>query len=161
MLDVFTVAFFGHRRLDDVQKIEEVLEEKIQILVSTREYVEFLVGRNGDFDQCAASAVRRVKKRYREDNSSLTLVMPYDTAEYRNNMDSFAEYYDGIEISSVAAIAHPKAAIQIRNREMVDRADLVIGYITHESGGAWKTIQYALKQGKDVVNIAEEIKNFK
>ena len=29
-----------------------------------------------------------------------------------------------------------KSAIQIRNREMVDRADLIICYIEHEKGGA-------------------------
>ena len=69
---------------------------------------------------------------------------------------SFAEYYDEIVLSPAAANAHPKGAIQKRNREMVDRADLVIGYTTQETGGAWKTIQYALKQGKDVINLAEE-----
>ena len=38
------------------------------------------------------------------------------------------EYYNEIEISYTAAKAHPKSAFQMRNREMVDRADLVICY---------------------------------
>ena len=44
--------------------------------------------------------------------------------------------------------------MQIRNRAMVDRADLVICCIQHKSGGAYKTVQYAQKQGLTVINIA-------
>ncbi len=39
---------------------------------------------------------------------------------------------------------------------MVDRSDLVICYIDHQSGGAFQTMQYALKRGKKVINLAEE-----
>ena len=53
------------------------------------------------------------------------------------------EYYNEIEISYTAAKAHPKSAFQMRNREMVDRADLVICYIENKEGGAWQTIKYA------------------
>ncbi len=46
---------------------------------------------------------------------------------------------------------------QIRNREMVDRADLVICYIEHKEGGAYKTVQYALMMGKTVINLTTKI----
>jgi len=78
-------------------------------------------------------------------------------AEYSNNVDSFEEYYDSIEICEESARAHPKGAIQIRNRNMVDRSDLVVCYIDHESGGAYKTIQYAEKQEKKIINVAEAL----
>ena len=42
---------------------------------------------------------------------------------------------------------------QIRNREMVDRPDLVICYIVHQERGAYKTVQYALMMGKTVINL--------
>ena len=77
MLDIFTVAFFGHREIDNPFKIEERLEEQIHKLLSEHEYVDFLVGRDGEFDQFASSAVLRVRKQYRDDNSSLILVLPY------------------------------------------------------------------------------------
>ena len=44
---------------------------------------------------------------------------------------------------------------QIRNREMVDRADLVICYIEHKEGGAYKTIKYASEQNKPIINLAD------
>lgn len=155
MLDIFTVAFFGHREINDSFKIEERLEEEIYRLLGEKEYVDFLVGRNGEFDQFASSAVLRVRKRYRDDNSSLILVLPYPKADYLNNVEYYEEYYSEIEISHVASVAHPKAAIQIRNREMVDRADLILCCIEREKGGAWQTVQYAIKQEKTVINLAD------
>ena len=155
MLNIFTVAFFGHRYVDNIIKVEDLLEEQIRKLIDENEYVDFLVGRNGDFDQCVSSSVLRVRKNHRDDNSALVLVLPYPTAEYLNNENYFHEYYTDVEISRAASVAHPKSAIQIRNREMVDRADLIVCYIKHENGGAWQTIQYALNQGKKIINLAE------
>ena len=157
MLDVFTVVFVGHRYVDNILKVEGLLEEYIRKFIDENEYVDFLLGRNGDFDQCVSSSVLRVRKNYRDDNSGLVLVLPYPTAEYLNNKESFHDYYTDIEISHAASIAHPKSAIQIRNREMVDRADLVICYIEPEKGGTWQTVEYAMKQGKTVINLAEDI----
>ena len=153
---IYSVAFFGHRYVDNIIKVENLLEEQIQKLIDENEYVDFLVGRNGDFDQCVSSSVLRVRKNHRGDNSALVLVLPYPTAEYLNNENYFHAYYTDIEISHAASMAHPKSAIQIRNREMVDRADLIICYIEHEKGGAWQTVEYAIKQGKTVINLANE-----
>ena len=154
-MEIFTVAFFGHRYIDNPFRIEERLEEHIYRLLAEKEYVDFLVGRDGEFDQFASSAVLRLRKRYRDDNSSLILVLPYARAEYLNNEESYHNYYSEVEISYEASKAHPKAAIQIRNREMVDRADLILCCIEREQGGAWQTIQYAIKQGKTVINLAD------
>ena len=155
-MKLFTVAFFGHRYIDNMLAVEERLEEIIRSLIRDKEYVDFVVGRNGDFDQYVSSTVLRCKKNYRDDNSSLVLVLPYASAEYANNQDYYEEYYDDIEVSFEASKAHPKAAIQIRNREMIDRADLIVCYIERKNGGAYKTIQYAEKIGKPIINIAEQ-----
>lgn len=88
-----------------------------------------MVGRNGEFDQPVSSTVRRVKRNYRDDNSALVLVLPYLTAEYENNHQSFHEYYDEIEICQDAAEGHYKAAIQVRNREMVLTLAMVLGML--------------------------------
>ena len=82
-------------------------------------------------------------------------MLPYPTAEYRNNQNYFEDYYDSIEISYAASKAHPKSAMQIRNRQMVDRADLVICYVEHTEGGAYKTIKYALSVNKPIINLAD------
>lgn len=119
--------------------------------------MEFLVGREGEFDQLVSSTVRRCKRKIRNDNSSLIWIMPYVTAEYRNNENSFLDYYDEIEICEQASMAHYKSAFQIRNRAMVDRSDLVILYIEHPSGGAYQTFRYVQSNEKKYINLASEL----
>ena len=152
-MNIYTVSFFGHRQIDDVFKEEKQLETLIRELLLSKEYVEFLVGRDGEFDQLVSSTIRRCKQTIRDDNSALVLVLPYGTAEYRNNEQSFHEYYDEIEICAASAEKHFKSAHQIRNRSMVDRSDLVIFCVEHNSGGAYQTMQYAKKKTANIINL--------
>ena len=155
MLTTFSVSFFGHRYIDNPFHIEKALEIIIGSLLRSKEYVEFLVGRDGEFDQIVSSVIRRCKREVRDDNSSLVWVLPYSTAEFRDNEDAFRDYYDEIEICEVSALGYFKNAHQTRNREMVDRSDLVVFCIHHESGGAWQTMKYTKKQGVPFINIRE------
>ena len=68
-------------------------------------------------------------------------------AEFRDNEKEFLEYYDDVEICEQSSKAHYKSAMQIRNRAMIDRSDLIICCIHHKSGGAYKTVQYAEDHG--------------
>lgn len=153
MLNIYTVSFFGHRYIENYSMAEKKLEKIIRELLEHKEYVDFLVGRNGEFDQIVASTVHRVKKAVDRENSSLILVLPYLTSEFINNRESFESYYDDIEVSAGAETKHFKAAIQVRNREMVDRSDLVIYFVQRKSGGAYQTIQYASRQGKECISL--------
>lgn len=154
MLDTFTVAFFGHREIEYFQETEQALEKLIESLMREHEYVEFLIGRNGEFDQLTASTVRAVRKQQDYRNCSLVLVLPYMTAEFRDNEASFLEYYDEVEVSAAAEGTHFKSAMQTRNREMVDRSDMVVFCVDHPSGGAYQTLKYAKKHQKPYINIS-------
>ena len=74
------------------------LEQHIRRVLESQEYVDFLVGRSGDFDRCVSSAVRRIRRAVGEEKSSLVLMLPYETAEYRNNREYFEDYYTDIEL---------------------------------------------------------------
>lgn len=156
-MDIYTVSFFGHRQVENFFDVERRLEDIVRELMLEKEYVEFLVGWNGEFDQIAASTVHRLKRIVGGDNSALVLVLPYMTAEFANNQESFEDYYDEIEVSETAASKHFKAAFQERNRDMVDRSDMAICYVTRKSGGAYHSMRYAEKQGKKIINIADDV----
>jgi len=156
VLNTFTVSFFGHRMIDNALEIENRLEQLIRTLLREHEYIEFLVGRDGEFDQLVSSVIRRCKREYRSDNSAHIWVLPYLTAEFRDNEESFRDYYDEIEVCEAAVGSHYKNAHQTRNRAMVDRSDLVVFCIQHASGGAWRTLKYVKKQGKPYINLHEQ-----
>ena len=134
--------------------IEQSLEELISSLLRSKEYVEFLVGRNGEFDQLVSSAIRRCKREIWDNNSVHVWVLPYATADYRDNEEDYRAYYDEIEVFDSAG-KHFKAAFQARNRNMVDRADLVV-FLERNEGGAYQTMCYAIQQGKQYINLADK-----
>lgn len=153
-MDIYTVTFLGHRNISKVKEVEEKLDHCIRCLLREKYYIDFLVGRNGEFDTMASAAIRRAKREARSDNSTHSLILPYLTAEYKNSKKYFEEYYDEIEVYQESTNAHFKNAIQIRNRHMIDRADLVISYIEHKSGGAFQSIKYAQSLNKKIINLA-------
>lgn len=85
MFSVFTVCFFGHRQIDDFRMVEQRIERLIDKLLNEHEYVEFLVGRDGEFDQLVTSAILRCRKRLDSANCSVTWVMPYLKSDYIKN----------------------------------------------------------------------------
>ena len=82
------------------------------------------------------------------------LVLPYMKAEYRDNEQSYLNHYDEVEICTDSSEVHYKSAIQVRNRCMIDRSNSVVCCIQHKSGGAYKTVQYAQKCKKEIINLS-------
>lgn len=152
-MDTYTVSFFGHRRIYDQLHLDHALEEIIAGLLRGRSYVEFLVGRDGDFDQLVSSTIRRCQRECGDKNSSHIWVMPYPTAFFRDNEEACYAYYDEIEICEESTAKHFKASFQARNRHMVDRSNLTVFYVESNEGGAYQTMQYAIQQGKNLINL--------
>ncbi len=155
-MNTYTVSFFGHREMNNHSEVEIKLEKIIRNIIERKEYVEFLVGREGEFDQLVSSIIRRISAIYSYGNSSHVLVLPYMKAEYRDNQHSFLDYYDEVEVCAESSAAHYKSAILVRNMQMVDRSDLIICYIKHNSGGAYKAVRYAKNNGVEIYNLADD-----
>ena len=85
-MDFYTVSLFGHRKIENLFRLEDVLVPVIKDLMLTKEYISFLIGRNGEFDEFAASVIKRLQKEVRKDNNDMTLVLPYVVANL--------EYYE-------------------------------------------------------------------
>ena len=148
----YRVALFGHRYLDSLYKVDERLSPLVKDLLRTKECVEFYIGRDGEFDEYAASVIKLARRDLGTDNSVLTLVLPYSKAK----MDDYENYYDEITIPDVCYGKHFKAAITERNRWMVEQADLVIVFVEKDSGGAYTALKYAKKLEKEVINLADD-----
>lgn len=88
------------------------------------------------------------------------IVPPY-MYNKRNTEKAYYEYcYDEIIIPEELCTVHYKAAIQKRNRWMVDRADYLTAYLFRDFGGAYEAVKYAKRQGKSKINLAEQGHHF-
>lgn len=120
MMNIYTVSFFGHRYIEYGSEIDNRLDKLLHDIITQREYVDFLIGQDGEFDLLASAAVKRAINTYGYGNTHFTLVLPYMKAKYRDNEKEYLDYYDEVEICAESAEAHPKSAIQVRNRSIVD-----------------------------------------
>lgn len=146
--EIYRVSMIGHRVVEDYG-IEEKLYELFWELLRTKEYVEFYLGRNGDFDILATSVIKRLHKNYRDDNSVMILVLPYPVKDY----EYYDDYYDEIIIPDELHGVHPKAAITERNRWIVANSDMLIAYIRNKSGGTATCVRMAERLRRTVIKI--------
>lgn len=140
-MDVYRVSFIGHRVLDDYRFVEEQLYSIVANLIRTKEYVEFYVGRNGDFDILAASVIKRAKRDIEESNSSLILVIAYPIAD----MEAYKKYYDEVEYPKELLNVHYKNAITKRNEWLIEHSDMLVAFVTRSSGGAARCLKKAIE----------------
>ena len=84
-MNIYTVSFFGHRYIERGTEIERRLDKLLYELITQREYVDFLIGRDGEFDLLASAAIKRAVRKHSTGNTHFTLVLPYMKAEYRDS----------------------------------------------------------------------------
>ena len=139
------ITFCGHSNYFSKQDDENWLLHIINELANGEE-VTFYLGGYGGFDKLALEC--SYKYRQSHPKSKLIHVTPYlnrktDEKKYDETI------YPGIESVPL------RWAIVKRNQWMVDRADIVIAYVDHKWGGAYKTYEYAIKRRKKIYNLAE------
>ena len=135
------VTFCGHRDVFDPEAVSAWLNVTIEGLI--REGADcFYLGGYGQFDALVAAAVRKQKERYLEIRS--VLVLPYLDRSFS------ASDYDETVYPPLESV--PKRyAISRRNEYMIDRSDVVIAFVTHNFGGAYKTLCYAQRKQKRII----------
>ena len=129
------------------------IDEVIELLHRKYGFIDFNVGRNGEFDELATQAVRRFRREW-EEWCELTLVEPYPVV----NLDIIEKSYDSVIIPTDRK-CHYKAAIGERNKWLAENCDMMIVYIKRDYGGAYKCYKYAQELGVPIMNIADNIKN--
>ena len=111
----------------------------------------FYTGAMGEFDNLFSSAVRNAKKTY--PNIKLICVKPYFTNDINTGRDYYNAMYDDVIIPPEIIGVHYKAAINERNRRIIDNCNVVLVYIIRDYGGAFDAMKYALKRKKYVIKV--------
>ena len=150
-MEILRVAFIGHREVEDWRTVDSKVDEIVRDLIKNKEFVEFYIGRHGEFDESVASIIKRAQNDLGKENSSLILVLPYK----HKDEEYYQKYYD--EILMPIEKVHYKAAITKRNEWLVDNCELLVAYVNKDFGGAYHTLRYAEKKGVQIINIGKNI----
>lgn len=151
-----TVCFTGHREIPFLKAgaIKNMLKKTIEDLIE-RGYCYFGAGGALGFDTLAAQTVLELKSKYPQ--IRLILVLPCLSQADRWSDRDKAVYEDiknRADKVVYTAQEYFKGCMHKRNRHLVNNSSVCICYLTRKTGGTAYTVDYADKNGLQVINIA-------
>lgn len=152
-----TVCFTGHRHIpeQDAPRLQQKLEETVELLIQNGATV-FRTGGALGFDTLAALTVLSAKRRYPEVLLELILPCPTQTRGWKLSDKQF--YKQILALADSYRYVSPNyfnGVLQVRNRMLVEDADVCVAYLTNSSGGTAYTASLALKQGLTLINLQD------
>ena len=141
-----TCCFFGHR--DTPSHIADQLTPLLRRLIEETGVTRFLVGKEGAFDRMVASALAQLKKEH--PSVRCYIVLAYMQKNQSEPLPLETIYPEGLE-------SVPKRfAIDRRNRWMLKQSDIMVCYVRNSIGNAARYLEIAKKNGKTVLNLADD-----
>ena len=148
------IAFIGHSALSPYsEEIAEKLKNTISENLPAGEEVTFFCGGYGEFDALCAKVCHDMKESHPHLES--LLITPYITEARQkklNNDFQIKELYDGIVYPPLETVPF-RFAISRRNEWMMENADLIIAFVTHNYGGAYTALSDAKRRKKKIINL--------
>lgn len=153
-----TCCFTGHRNIR--KEDEDMIRFKIreQVLIQLENGIStFMVGGAVGFDMLAAEVLLDLREKEGKE-LRLISVLPYLEwrerwpEEEKDREDRILERSDEITFMDGQII---RRTYLDRDRKMVDHSSVCIAYCTRRNGGTAYTVRYALKNGLQVINLAD------
>lgn len=135
------VTFCGHRNVENRESVRRWLLDTTERLLRQGQWIYYLGG-YGEFDRMALSVLRQLKKTYPQ----------IKTIYVQAYLDRFPieGVYDDMVYPEIET-APLRYAIVRRNEKMVDMSDVVVAYVVRTWGGAYKTMRYAMRKHKTIL----------
>ena len=152
-----TITFAGHSLITSIDCIKEMVKEQIRNIIIDSEMVICYLGGYGDFDNICALACKELKREY--SGIEVVYIAPYISLSEQAKIKEMQSW--GLCDSSIYPPIEnvpPRFAISKRNEWMIENADLIIAYVDHNFGGAYKSLQVAKRKKKKIINLYDILK---
>ncbi len=153
-----TVCFTGHRRIpsDDQVSLIEALERETERQIQSGATV-FRAGGALGFDTLAAITVLKLKRKYPHIRLELILPCPSQADNWaKEERVLYRQILAYADSHRYVSESYYDGVLQLRNRQLVEGADVCIAYLTRSSGsGSAYTSALAIKSGLEFVNLGD------
>lgn len=152
-------CFTGHRTVtpDCRAPLAARLHKTLLHLISEG-FTDFRTGGARGFDTMAAACVLALREQH--PHLRLHLILPCrDQAKTWREGERllWQEMINKADTVRFLQDAYTPGCMHARNRALVDGSDLCVAYLTENCGGTLYTCSYALKQGVQLLNLADEL----
>ena len=156
--ELYTCCFFGHRTINETEELKERLCEIIEKLIVEEKIDTFLFGSKSRFNSLCLELVTEMKEKYPHiKRVYVRAEYPYISDDYKNYLlKSYEDTYYPKHI-----IGSGRAAYVERNYAMINKSHFcVVYYNEHHSpttrkSGTKIALDYAIKQGKQIINAVQ------
>ena len=142
------VTFCGHADFSEHQRCRPILLSLLEQKIGEQP-TDFYLGGYGAFDAFAYACCKEFQATHPQ--VKLIYVTPYLADRH---LKALSGQYDSILYLPIEN-APLKYAVSHRNREMIQRADWVVAYVTRTYGGAYQAYCYAKKKNKEIDNLVK------
>lgn len=164
-MKTINVYFTGHRpnklpggynmSLDKNLLLIQSIESEIEKLLMDYDSVHMITGMALGFDQLAAIAGIRLKKK----DLPITIEAAIPCLNQENkwpqkSQDNYNKILMNVDIKTfVSEDTYTIYCMEVRNRYMVDNGDICIAYHDGTKGGTGNCIKYSIKKEKEIINL--------
>lgn len=152
-----TACFTGHRLLPREQL--PIITQKLENIISElypKGVIFYGSGGALGFDTLAGFTVLRLKERYPD--IKLIMVLPcrnQDSRWQQPDRDKYRELLGRADKTVFLQEHYDDDCMLRRNRHLVDNSGICIAYLNKKSGGTFYTVNYAQRNGKRLINLAD------
>ena len=155
-----TVCFTGHRQIPNAsyEALQELLTDVLEKQIQNGATV-FRAGGALGFDTLAALTVLLLRRKYPDIRLELILPCPTQTKGWaRNDVLLYEQILEQADSYRYVSQFYFNGVLQVRNRALVEGADVCVAYLTSSHGGGTAfTASFAMKSGLELVNLADEM----
>ena len=147
--------FTGHRQIgmSDIMALPGALDSLLEKLIADG-YTDFRCGGAQGFDTIAALKVLEKKKKYPQIKLHLFLPCRDQADGWSDNARAvYAAVKERADSVKYLYDVYNRGCMHARNRAMVDGSDLCVAYCTTTRGGTAYTVEYAKKNGVEIIMI--------
>ena len=151
-----TACFFGHRTINETEKLKSKLMEIIERLIVDENVDTFLFGSKSQFNSLCLKLVTKIKEKYPH------IKRIYVRAEYPDANEQYTNYL----LESYEDTYYPehmigsgRASYVERNYEMINKSHFCIVYYDEENApttrksGTKIALDYAVKKRKNMISV--------
>ena len=148
------ISFAGHCVVFSKSNIKEIVKHQIRHNIVDSQHIVCYLGGYGDFDEICAQVCRELKQEYAD--IELVYVTPYIDLCNQSKIKEMQTHglYDTFIYPHIENVP-PRFAILKRNEWMITNSDILIAYVEHNYGGAYKSLQIAKRNKKKTINICD------
>lgn len=148
-------SVFGHSKIKITKELENNLKSTFKMLIAQENVKYFYFGGFGEFDDFCWQIITKLREKYVDIKRIFCLSDPRHLRLSKRPKWINNENYEKITYLDLD-FDYYYTRIYFRNCEIINRSDFVVFYVNHIGrSGAYKTLQYAIKKKKQIINICD------